>query len=394
MRVDGPRLSRAFVAPLLLALAAGECAAQRDTLVVAGPHYAAGPIARFLFGSDYRDLWTTPARVPILDMDTFAGGLRAVRRGGGEQTHALRLEGADGREYNFRSTDKDAGRGLPSWLRGTPVDGAMQDQTSALHPAAAGIASSLLESAGVLHPDPRLVVLPDNPRLGGFREEFAGMLGWIEVHPDEDREVPERGFLGAPRVIGTDRLLEHLEDDPRRNRVDARAYLRMRFVDILVADWDRHQGQTRWARADSGGVHVWIPVPEDRDYAFVSYDGALTRLVRWLIAPRARPFTAEYPEVLFHLVNSGLELDRRILSDLPAAEWELIANEVRARLSNSAIDAALRTMPAEWHRFGAAPLRAVLRARRDALPSQAAGFRDLVMWRPSEIATPPARSPR
>lgn len=367
---------------MLLALcpAAAESAAQRDTVVVAGAEYAAGRIHRALFGSDYRDLWTTPVRVPLLALDTFAGGLRAADRGGGEQTWALRLEATDGREYNFRSVDKDAGKGLPWWLRGSPVEWVMQDQTSSLHPAAAGIVGSLLTSAGVLHPGPRLVVLPDDPRLGEHRAEFAGRLGWIEIHPDEDREHPERGFAGAPRVAGTDRMLEHLEADPAANRVDARAYLRVRLVDLLVGDWDRHEGQLRWAREDRDGIHWWRPVPEDRDYAFVSYDGMLIRAARWLIAPRARPYRAQYPPRIYHLMKSGLELDRRVLRDLPPAAWDSVAADLQAAITDAAIDRALATMPREWQAVGAAELRARLRARRDDLASQVAPFRDLVMW--------------
>lgn len=220
------------------------------------------------------------------------------------------------------------------------------------------------------------------------------MLGWIEIHPNEDDEHPARGFAGSPQVVGTETLLERLTEDPEANRVDARAYLRVRLLDILIADWDRHPGQIRWARADSAGIHLWRPIPEDRDYAFVSYDGVLTRLARWLVAPRARPYRAEYRPELYHLVKSGLELDRLILTDLPAEEWAAVARDVRARLTDEAIDTALRTMPDGWHRIGAAPLRAILRARRDALPGQVSSFRDLVLWDPAGYQAPPARSPR
>lgn len=378
---------------LLLALSVTGARAQRDTVTItAGPQYGAGAIHRTLFGSDYRDLWTTPVRIPVLDMESFAGGLRVERRGGGEQTRALRMAGADGREYNFRSVDKDAGRGLPWWLRGTPVEWALQDQTSSLHPAAAGIVASLLSSVGILHPNPRLTVLPDHPRLGEFREEFAGMLGWIEIHPDEDRDEPERGFAGAPRVVSTETLLEHLAEEPDSNRVDARAYLRVRLIDMLVGDWDRHEGQLRWAGKDVEGVRWWAPVPEDRDYAFVSYDGALTRAARWLLAPRARPYRAEYPPELFHLMKSGLELDRRLLGGLPPSAWDSVAIEVRDQLTDTAIDRALDTMPPAWHEVGAAPLAARLRARRDDLVAQAERFRELVMWSPADPSY--SRSPR
>lgn len=361
--------------------------------MTAGADYAAGPFHRTLFGSDYRDLWSTPVRVPVLDLETFAGGLSVARRGGGEQTRALRLEGADGRPYNFRSVDKDAARGLPRWLHGSPVESVLQDQTSSLHPGAAGIVASLLETVDVLRAEPRLVVMPDDARLGEFREEFAGMLGWIEEHPDEDRDQPERGFAGVPRVVSTERLLEHLEEDPESNSVDARAYLRVRLIDLFVGDWDRHEGQLRWARQDLADRHVWLPVPEDRDYAFVSYDGFLTPLARWLVAPRARPFGARYRRDIHHLMKSGLPLDRRILRDMPPAAWESVANEVRDRLTDEAIERALRTMPDAWYEIGAAPLRARLRTRRDDLMAQAESFQELVRWEPGEYRQQ-ARSPR
>jgi hypothetical protein len=58
--------------------------------VVAGEHYRAGSFHRFLLGEDYRKLWTTPIEVPELDMRAFAGGLRPVRRVGGQQTYGSR----------------------------------------------------------------------------------------------------------------------------------------------------------------------------------------------------------------------------------------------------------------------------------------------------------------
>ena len=65
-------------------------------------------------------------------------------------------------------------------LRETFVAWAQQDQISAIFPMAAIVVAPLLESVGLLHPDPTLVVMPDDPRLGEFREEFTGLLGFIE----------------------------------------------------------------------------------------------------------------------------------------------------------------------------------------------------------------------
>ena len=44
-----------------------------------------------LLGREYRSLWVTPITVPVLDLRTFAGGLRPVLKGGGQQTKSLLL---------------------------------------------------------------------------------------------------------------------------------------------------------------------------------------------------------------------------------------------------------------------------------------------------------------
>ena len=186
----------------------------RTVTVTAGPEYRAGWLHRVLFGRHYRDLWTTPIEVELLDLRVFAGGLTPLRRGGGAQTRALRLAGGDGREYVFRSVNKH-----PSWLppdlRETIAERVVRDQISVLHPGAALVAAPLVGAAGVLHAQPYLVVLPDDPRLGDFRSEFAGMLGILEERP---REGPggASGFAGASDVAGTDRLLELLRSGGRR----------------------------------------------------------------------------------------------------------------------------------------------------------------------------------
>src|SRR5439155_50648 len=82
---------------------------------------------------------------------------------------------------------------------------------------------------------------------------------------------------GAVEFAGTKKLFEHLEHSSR-NRVDSRAFLAARLMDVFIGDWDRHQDQWRWARFDSGDVHTWRPIPRDRDQAFARLDGVLVWL--------------------------------------------------------------------------------------------------------------------
>ena len=76
----------------LMLVSAGDLPAQTDSVVVrAGSHYAAGRMKEALLGSEYRDLWTVPIQVPILDPETFAGGLTLLQEGEGRQTRSLRF---------------------------------------------------------------------------------------------------------------------------------------------------------------------------------------------------------------------------------------------------------------------------------------------------------------
>ena len=210
-------------------------------MTAAGERYRAGPLHRLILGQHYRDLWTTKVEVKVLDLETFAGGLQPIRSGGGRQTRSLRFLGADGREYSCRSVDKDPSAILDPILRETVVEDLVQDGISAAHPFGALVAAPVLEAASVLHVDPQLVLLPDDPGLGEFRDEFAGMLCLIEERPDEN-EGDRTAFGGTNRVISSERLMERLDEGPQ-DRVDARAFLTARIVDLFLGDWDRHRGQ-------------------------------------------------------------------------------------------------------------------------------------------------------
>src|SRR5690606_6934061 len=166
-------------------LTAAPLQAQRDTIVVAGREYAASALQEALLGDDYRDVWVAPVRVEVLDLDRFAGGLPLSERGRGKQTRSLRFRAPDGREYVFRSVNKYPDLAEERALEGTVVAAAVRDQISSIHPTAALVLPPLLAAVGVLHVEPHLVVMPDDPRLGEFREEFAGMLGLLELRPDE-----------------------------------------------------------------------------------------------------------------------------------------------------------------------------------------------------------------
>lgn len=360
---DTKRFRLLLAAPLLLLLASAGEAQQDSVTVVVGPEYDVSETAEIFLGDDYRDLWITPVRLPVLELRTFAGGLAPLKRGGGLQTKVLHFTGADGQRWVFRSANKDPALADRPTIEGTVVEKIIEDQVSALQPAAAVVAASLLETAGVLHATPVMVVMPDDPGLGEFRKEFAGVVGTIEVRADEG-EDDTRGFAGSAKIVKTETLLETIEEGPE-DRVDARAYLRARLMDVFLGDWDRHLDQWRWARFERGGRNAWLPIPRDRDYAFVDYDG-LFMMVGRKFFPKGVRFTEDY-ENLFGLIINGRQMDRELLSELPRAAWDSVAADLQARLTDETVERAVRQMPPEYQALNGAQLTRGLLSRRDRL---------------------------
>src|SRR2546422_8610349 len=81
----------------------------------------------------------------LLDLSRFAGGLTPTGCGGRRQTKVLRLLGKDGRQYVFRSVDKDPTLALPPELRATFARAVVQDQISSAHPGGPLVVAPLLE---------------------------------------------------------------------------------------------------------------------------------------------------------------------------------------------------------------------------------------------------------
>ena len=349
--------------------------------VVAGARYRAGALHRFLFGSGYRKLWTMPIEVEVLDMASFSGGLKAKKKGGAKQTKSVHLDGADGREWRFRSIDKDPSATLQPVLRKSPVDDIVQDQISASHPGNAPVVDALTDAAGILHVNRLLVVLPDDEGLGEFRQEFAGMLGTLQEKPSVKPPVTP-GFEGFTRLLDTDELWKALAADPRE-QVDARAFLEARLFDALIGDFDRHVEQWDWAKSAASGL--WVPVPKDRDLAFVNFDGLVLGLAR-INVPRLVKFGDSYPSMV-GLMWQGRFLDRRHLASLEWSAWPPVVSDLQRRLPDRVIDEAVaRMLPPYYHASGAT-LAARLKRRRDALPGAARRFYEILAKEAEVYAT-------
>lgn len=337
-------------------------AVSKDTVVVqAFAHYGASGFHRLMLGDGYRDVWGTPIRVPVLDLKTYAGGLKPTELGGTAQTKSLRFAGADGRAYTFRPVYKDRLAFLAPFENTIIID-LFKDGLSALHPTGPLAAAPFMAAAGVLHPTPILFVLPNDAALGEFREEFAGKLGALEEHATMPEEGP--GIGGALNMLSWDELLKRLNKDAR-TRVDARKLLTARLMDMLMNDNDRHRDQWKWAllqQNDTTGP--WVPIARDRDGVFVHHDGFLLKFVR-KVKKDVVEFQPTYPN-LVAFAGVAIDFDQRLLIGLEKHVWDSVATWLKTTITDSVIDAAIRNMPREYYPLSADIIRK-LRSRRDLL---------------------------
>lgn len=354
---------------------------QNVVRIVPGPEYEASELREKLLGDGWRDLWTTRTAVPVFDIGTYAGGLKVTERGGGNQTKTLRFATSDGREILFRSVNKfPVGQAMPEPVQNSYLGDLIQDQVSSLFPAGGLPVPAFLDAAKVLHVNPRLYVMPDDPRLGKFREEFAGLLGTVELSPQEN-DNDEPGFAGSRKIKSADKFLEDVEAS-RVHRLNEEELFAVRLVDFLVNDNDRTTDNMRFARYGPDSNYTWRPLPRDRDRAFSDAGGWLIKYLIQPIYPKLVSFTRDYD--LEGLVFESYNIDRRLLQRITRQDAETIGARIHRAIDNSVIEKAIASIPPEWRARTDAvtTLRTNLRARRDRIPEVA---RDFYEWLATEV---------
>lgn len=329
-----------------------------------GRSYPAGRIHRFFAGDLNRELWQIPVRLPVLNLSEVGGGLRPSHIIGGKQTVGIRLLGRDGLEYDFRPIVKNPALVLPAWMRKGMVYDVMDDQMAAQFPFGALIVAELQDAAGIAAPRPTPVVMPNDARLGEFRSMFAGRVGLLSVNANE-RSDNRPGFAGYTEVINSDTVYQRARTDPG-STFDDEAFLRIRLIDMLVGDWDRHSGQWRWGRGVGSNPRRWRPIPEDRDWAFSRIDGMVGAVTRWVL-PSYVGFSDRSPPVK-RLAVSGSRVDHAVLNRLDREAFAQAARDLQARLTDSVIANAVASLPAEYMPLERERLLGALKARRDQLP--------------------------
>lgn len=321
----------------------------------------------WIIGKHNRKFWSVTSEFPLFDITEMEGGLTPVRIGGKGQSTTLHLERKDGRDFVLRSVDKRAGRIWSEDLRKTFALDVAQDQFSIINPYAALVIPTLAEAAGVYHTNPTIYFVPDDPQLGAYTEDISGELALFEERPNGDMsDVASVG--NSDEVLSSTELLRELDNDID-HRVDQKSFARARLLDMLLADWDRHSDQWRWASFEPNDNRgkIYKPIPRDRDVAMMRMTGLIPSAAR-ILGPffQYQNFSESYGNLKGLNFNS-LDMTRRFTNQLSKAEWMDIAADIQESLTDEIIEMAVQNYPDPvFNKFGDETIN-ILKERRDKL---------------------------
>ena len=329
-----------------------------------------------LLGSNYRKEWGTAIKVPVFDIGKEKGGLKILKRGGGQQTRSLRLADKDGREYVLRSVEKYTEKAIPTDLQKTFAAQIVQDGISESYPYAALAVPRMAEAIGVYHTRPKIVYVPDDPRFGIYQDGFKNELFLFEERASGDWSDSDL-FGGTKKILSTRKLLKKRYKNTKLI-IDEDAVLKARLFDLFLNDWDRHDDQWRWASFEKNGSVIVRPIPRDRDQVFFYSNGKIPWLLRrkWLI-PKFQVFDTITENVNGLGFNSRY-FDRSFLSSKTKSDWIELSYELKEKLTDEIIEAAVADLPSEVFRITGENLIEKLKARRTILPEMAASFYDFL----------------
>lgn len=308
--------------------------ADNITIAIEPAYDSVGGFHRFWLGTGYRKIWAAPVQLKVLQLNKEKGGLKPVGVGGGFQTKSLRLQDASGKQWVLRSVQKYPERRLPQYLRNTVAQRILQDQVVTVHPYGALTVPPLADALGIVHTNPQMVYVADDPALGQYRDDFGNAVFLFE----------ERGAIDTFRTINTEAVQAALEESSNVH-INQRQVLRARLLDWLLGDWDRHEGQWRWEAKQEGGDTVFNPVPYDRDYVFYSTSGVLPWLVsQQYMNARFQEFGDHIRDIEIYNFNNRY-FDRYFLNSLGEDEWKEEIEFIQKNLTDAVIQQAVKRMP-------------------------------------------------
>ena len=299
---------------------------------------------KLLWGALYTDMYYQDIKVPVLNLNDVHGGIKPIKKGGGNQTNSIRLENNEGKQYVLRAVIKDASRLSGGAFKGTFIVDMMNTIFTYSNPYAAYTIPPIASAAGVLHTNPKLVYLPKQGALGKFNESFGDQLYLFEERV-EDNHSSLASFDNPSKIVSTPDMLEKTQKE-HDHRINQNHFLRSRLFDLLIGDWDRHEDQWRWVVTKEDGYTYYKAIPRDRDQPYTRLTGSVKTLLGNTI-PDLRQINTFKGNISSSrwLGWSGRNIDRYSLSELTWQDWEAEITHLKNNLNEEIFRSGISAMP-------------------------------------------------
>ena len=326
----------------------------------------AGPIKKAFLGKQYRDIWVTPVKAEVIDLETKLGGLKPIKKGGGMASNSLRMEATNEHQYILRSIKKDYTKLVPANFQNLKLIDVIADQNSASHPYSALIIPTLSKAAKVYYTEPKLVYLKHQRGLGNYNSQFPEELYLLEERPDGDW-TDDSKFGNSDDIMSYADLLKILREK-KNHFVDQEWVLKSRMFDLFIHDWDRHDDQWRWASFKIDGKNIYRPIPRDRDQAFYKFVGVIPWYLSTFVMQQFKTMKDDVKDVK-HLSLNAKHFDRYFLNELDWSRWKIIINQMQQDIKDIDIETSMESLPKEIEGMNDEELIIKLKSRRDKLES-------------------------
>jgi len=356
-----------------------------DTTAIPLSKFKASGTKKWFMGSQYRDVWTLPTTVKLIDLEKYDGGLKPLKIGGGKSSLSLRLEDENGKQYVLRRVVKEIGKVLPKNYRDLIWLNVMNDQFASAIPYGALIFPKLSQPLDIYHTDQKLFYLKNQKSLMHYNDVMEEGLYLLEKRYDGKNWKDDDSLDNPDEIISYLELIDKLQSKTN-HFVDQKWVLKSRLFDMWVHDWDRHDDQWRWAAYKDGHKTIYRPIPRDRDWAFFKYEGLAYSTIAKFYYRRYRSFQKEVKDII-GLNLQAAHFDRYFLNEMTWEDWEKAAVDMQKEISEEDIDNALQAIPAEAQKYLNAEIKQKLMHRLEDMTVYARKYYDILNQEVTVVGT-------
>ncbi|MES2704341.1 MAG: BamA/TamA family outer membrane protein [Bacteroidota bacterium] len=330
-----------------------------STMAIASTTLAtATKMDRFLNGENYRKEWGLPVKMKVFRIGETPYKITGL--GGGHESKTLQMEDSEGKKWVLRPVKKNPEHVIPEGYRQTIASDMVVDMSSGQHPYGAMVVPDLAAALRVVYSTPVAVFVANDTALGKVKPLFANKVAQLE------RRKP--GVNDIETMSTQEAMNEMLSG--KNGKSDQKMFLKVRLLDFLIADFDRHNRQYNWGIYDTAGdATIFYPVAKDRDQSLYNNDGFLISMAR----QRGYAFMVNFTERIKKMREQGivgLHMDMFFLNELGVSDWNAILADFKNSLPDTLIARAVNRLPREAYDMRGAKITSTLIKRRDILAAR------------------------